>query len=188
MKALFEPLRELSSFEQLNTHVEYHPGVILATGCIDAQKSHIVTGLHAGTSAKILIAHDEPKARELLAECQFFAPQAVYFPAKDILFYQSDVRGNALTRERMLAYQALFEQEAPVIVTTMDAVLERIIPLETIKNARLVFAAGMELDLEDVRHQLVRIGYEYNYQAEQPGQFAVRGGILDVFPLTEEAP
>ena len=188
MKALFEPLRELSSFEQLNNHVEYHPGVILTTGCIDAQKSHIVNGLLPGGAARILIAHDETKARELLAACQFFAPGAVYFPAKDILFYQSDVRGNALTRERMLVYQALFEQEAPVIVTTMDAVLERIIPLEVIQNARLTLETEMELDLEEVRHQLVHIGYEYNYQAEQPGQFAVRGGILDVFPLTEDAP
>ncbi len=188
MKALLEPLWELSSFEQLHTHVEYHPGVILATGCIDAQKSHIVNGVKSNAAVKLLIAHDEPKARELLGECQFFAPEAVYFPAKDFLFYQSDVRGNALIRERMLVYKALLEQEAPMIVTTMDAVLERILPLELISKARLFFMAGMEMDLDTVRWQLVRIGYEYNHQAEQPGQFAVRGGILDVFPLTEEAP
>ena len=188
MKAFYEPLAELSSFEQLNRHVENHPGVLLATGCIDAQKSHVISGLKSGKAIKLVVAHDEQKARELLNECQFYTPGAVFFPEKDILFYQSDVRGNALTRERMMAYQAIFEQEAPVIVTTIGALLERIIPLETIKQARLEFLVGMELDLEKMRHQLVQIGYEYNYQAEQPGQFAVRGGILDVFPLTEEAP
>lgn len=188
MQAFFQPLQELSSFEQLNTHVDYHPGVIMATGCIDAQKTHVVNGLKNREVTKILIAHDEQKAREFLAECQFFSRNAVYFPAKDFLFYQSDVRGNALTKERMMAYKAIFEQEAPVIVTTIDAVLERLIPPKVLAEARMFLEAGQELDLEETRKRLVQIGYEYNHQAEQPGQFAVRGGILDIFPLTEAAP
>lgn len=188
MQAFYGPLQELSSFEQLNRHIDHHPGVIMATGCIDAQKTHVVNGLKAGKAIKLLIAHDEQKAREFLAECQYFSPGAVFFPAKDILFYQSDVRGNALTRERMMVYKAIFEQDAPVIVTTMDAVLERVIPPKALADARLFFEVGQEVELDAVRLQLVRIGYEYNHQAEQPGQFAVRGGILDVFPLTEDAP
>lgn len=188
MQAFYQPLNELNSFEQLNIHVDYHPGVVMATGCIDAQKAHVVSGLKSQKAIKLLIAHDEQKARELLAECQFFFPDAVYFPAKDVLFYKSDVRGNALTRERMLVYKAVFEQEAPIVVTTMDAVLERLIPPQALAQARMFFEGGQELDLDETRKQLVRIGYEYNHQAEQPGQFAVRGGILDVFPLTEETP
>ena len=160
----------------------------MATGCIDAQKAHLISGLMPGGGVKLLLVHDEAKAREFLAECQFFVPDAVYFPAKDILFYQSDVRGNAITRERMLVYRALLEQDAPVIVATIDAVLERILPLSVLMQARLNFYTGMELDLEDLRKQLVRIGYEYNHQAMQPGEFAVRGGIVDIFPLTEDAP
>ena len=188
MKAFYEPLRELECFEQLHTYVSHHPGVVLATGCIDAQKSHVIGGLGTPACVKLVVAHDEQKARELLSECSFYHPGAVFFPEKDLLFYQSDVRGNALTRERMLAYQAIFEQEQPMIVTTVGALLEQLVPLKVLWQARLEFFAGQELDLDVVRRQLVGIGYEYNYQAEQPGQFAVRGGILDVFPLTEEVP
>ena len=188
MQSFFQPLKELNSFEQLNIHVDYHPGAVMATGCIDAQKAHIVNGLKAQQAAKLLIAHDEQKARELLAECAFFSPGAVFFPAKDVLFYQSDVRGNALTRQRMMVYKAILEQETPLIVTTMDALLERLVPPQALAGARLCLTIGQELELDAVRRQLVGIGYECNYQAEQPGQFAVRGGILDVYPLTEDAP
>ncbi len=188
MQAFYKPLQELESFEQLNTHVDYHPGVIMATGCIDAQKAHVVNGLKMGQAVKLLVAHDEQKAREFLAECRFFSENVVYFPARDVLFYQSDVRGNALTKERMLAYKAMLEEDAPIVVTTADALLERLVPPQVLAKARIVLENGQELDLDEMRKKLVRIGYEYNHQAEQPGQFAVRGGILDVFPLTEDTP
>ena len=188
MDAFFAPLKELKSFEQLQKHIEKGTGVVLATGCIDSQKTQLVGALQRPECAQLVITADEQKARQILEECRFYMPQAVYFPARDILFYQSDVRGNALTRDRMLAYQALREQEAPVIVTTIDAVMERLIRPEVLYDAILTISCEQELDMEQVRKQLVNMGYEYNYQAEQPGQFAVRGGILDIFPLTEQSP
>ena len=188
MDAFFAPLKELKSFEQLQKHIEKGNGVVLATGCIDSQKAQLVGALQRPECAQLVITADEQKARQMLEECRFYMPQAVYFPARDILFYQSDVRGNALTRDRMLAYQALREQEAPVIVTTIDAVMERLIRPEVLYDAILTISCEQELDMEQVRKQLVNMGYEYNYQAEQPGQFAVRGGILDIFPLTEQSP
>ena len=175
MDAFFAPLKELKSFEQLQKHIEKGTGVVLATGCIDSQKTQLVGALQRPECAQLVITADEQKARQMLEECRFYMPQAVYFPARDILFYQSDVRGNALTRDRMLAYQALREQEAPVIVTTIDAVMERLIRPEVLYDAILTISCEQELDMEQVRKQLVNMGYEYNYQAEQPGQFAVRG-------------
>lgn len=186
MQAFYEPLYELGSFEQVKKQI-MHPGAVLATGCIDAQKPQFVNGLQSD-GAKLLVVHDEGKAREFLEACRYFCPNAVFFPAKDILFYQSDVRGNALTKERMQVYKTLFEQPAPLIVTTAEALLERLLPLEVIAAARLHLQPGGILDLEQIRKKLVQIGYEHSYQAEQPGQFAVRGGILDIFPLAEEVP
>ena len=104
------------------------------------------------------------------------------------MFYQSDIRGNALTRERMLAYQKIFCEPTAAVITTMDALLEKLILPKALKEAVLSIKVGQELELDELRKKLSQNGYEYNYQAEQPGQFAVRGGILDVFPLTEEVP
>lgn len=74
------------------------------------------------------------------------------------------------------------------VITTFDALMDRIVPLKHIKKSILEYSLGDTLDMEETKARLVRMGYERNYQVEAAGQFAVRGGILDIFPLTEENP
>ena len=188
MKAFLEPLQELNSFLQLQEFVKKNTGIAAAVGCMDTQKPHLVYALNSGQGSRLIVTFNEQKARELLEAYRFFDNRVLYFPARDILFYQSDIRGNALTRERMMAFQALLEQEDAVIITTFDALMDRLIPPEAMKQSVLHLKPGDALDMEQTRARLVNMGYEYNYQAQDPGQFAVRGGILDVFPLTAEMP
>ena len=187
MKAFLEPLRGLGSFAELEDAMERRPGVYAAAGLTDAGKPHFVYGLdRAAGGARLLVTFSEQKARELLESYTFFDSDALYFPAKDILFYQSDIRGTALTSERMKVYRALIEEEQPTIITTFDALMDRLVRPEVMKSFLLHLKPGDILDLEKIRKRLVCMGYEYNYQVEEPGQFSVRGGILDIFPLTEE--
>ncbi|MCD7864915.1 MAG: transcription-repair coupling factor [Clostridiales bacterium] len=189
MKAFLEPLSELTHFEELAQAISRETGVYAATGCMDAQKPHMIFGLNrAACASRLIITFSEQKAGELLEAYRFFEPDVLYFPAKDILFYQSDVRGNALTGERMRVYRALKENKQPTVITTFDALMDRLISPQVMESFLLCLRRGDTLDLENVRARLVKMGYEYNYQAEEPGQFSVRGGILDVFPLTEDLP
>ena len=191
MQAFYAPLSELESYKKLEEHVRSGgEGIFAAGGCLDVQRAQLAGALgeNGRHMPRILITWDEPRARQILENCLFFEPEAVYFPPRDILFYQSDVRGNALTVDRMAAYRALEEQETPLIVTTMDAVMEKLIPPEALFGAYLDVRPGQEFDLSEARGWLTGMGYECCAQAEQPGQFAVRGGILDVFPVTEELP
>ncbi|MCC8150873.1 MAG: transcription-repair coupling factor [Lachnospiraceae bacterium] len=189
MRAFLEPLQGLAQFAELDEAMSRKGGTYAAAGCIDAQKPHIIYGLNrASGGGRLIVTFSEQKARELVDAYRFFEPGALYFPAKDILFYQSDVRGNALTRERMRVYRALAEEKEPTIVTTFDALMDRLIPPRMLGRFLLHFRQGDTIRLEEMRRRLVGMGYEYNYQAEEPGQFSVRGGILDIFPLTEEVP
>ena len=104
------------------------------------------------------------------------------------MFYQSDIRGNLLTAQRLTAVKALLEEDRVTVITTFDALMDRLAPLSNIKKAVLEYALGDTLDIEAVKKRLVRMGYERNDQVEGAGQFAIRGGILDIFPLTEENP
>ncbi len=189
MKAFLEPLQELYSFTELESSVRKSPGVYAAAGCTDAQKTHIIYGMNrAAGCARLIVTFSEQKARELQEAYRFFDEHVYYFPAKDILFYQSDIRGNALTMERMKVYHALFREPCPVVVTTFDALLDPMVRPEVIESFLLCLHTGDTIDLEEIRKRLVCMGYEYNYQVFEPGQFSVRGGILDIFPLTEEVP
>ena len=187
MKAFLEPLQELGSFTELEEAMKRKPGAYAASGLTDAGKPHFIYGLdRAAGGARLIVASNEQRGRELMESCAFFYPGILYFPAKDILFYQSDVRGTALTSQRMQVYRALMEEDQPVIVTTFDALMDRLVRPEVMESFLLHLKPGDTLDLEEIRKRLVYMGYEYNYQVEEPGQFSVRGGILDIFPLTGE--
>ena len=86
MKAFQAPLTELKDFEDLSEQLCTLQGLALVSGCIDAGKPHMIYGIGDGFS-KVVVASSEQKARELYEEYRFFDKEAVYFPAKDILFY-----------------------------------------------------------------------------------------------------
>lgn len=122
------------------------------------------------------------KAKQLLEEYRFFDPDTVYYPAKDLLFYQSDIRGNALTRQRMEAVRAVLERPEVTVITTIDALMNRIPSREKYMEGIFSVSVGDVLDLEEIRGRLLKLGYEYTSQVEHGGEFALRGGILDIFP------
>ena len=183
-----EVLRDLADYENIQSFLKKETGILQISGCVDAGKAHMVYGLGNGFCKKIIATFSEQKARELYEDCRFFDKNTVYYPAKDILFYQSDLRGNQLTKERMNAVKVLLEEEQMTLITTFDGLMNRLIRLESLEEFIVTFHPGDELDLKEFSKKLVAMGYEKNYQVESGGQFAIRGGILDIYPLTEENP
>ncbi len=188
MRSFIQPLAALKEFEDLEAALRKGSGIQQVSGCIDSQKPHLIYALNNGSAGRIIVTFSEQKARELYEECRFFNKNVVYYPARDILFYQSDIRGNLLTGQRMTAIKALLTEEYPMVVTTFDALMDRLVPLPVIQEGICSFQVGDSLKLPEMSRRLVQMGYERSYQVEGNGQFAVRGGILDIFPLTEENP
>ena len=188
MRAFTEPLTQLQGYEELEQAVQKTEGVILVSGCIDAVKPHIVYSVHNGSGNRIIVTFHEQKAKELLEEYRFFDKNVAYYPAKDILFYQSDIRGNVLTSERINALKMMAEEKECTIITTFDGLMNPMPAPEKFIQAVKKISVGDTVELNGLTRHLVELGYEKNYQAETMGEFSVRGGIIDIFPLTEETP
>ena len=188
MKTFVEPLKSLGGFSDMLKLARKEKGLYSVTGCIDAQKPHMMYTCSDGKKNTLIVTFHEQKAKELYEDYRFFDKEVVYFPAKDVLFYQADIRGNVLTAERMRAWKAIREKENVTVITTFDALMNTQAPPEKLWDCLLTLMPGEEVRLEDITKQLVRMGYEKEYQVETMGQFALRGGILDIFPLTEENP
>jgi len=188
VKTFLEPLENLSGFSDMLKSAKKERGLYSVTGCIDAQKPHMMYACSGDRKNTIIVTFHEQKAKELYEDYRFFDADVVYYPAKDVLFYQSDIRGNVLTAERIRALKMIHEKEHVTVITTFDALMNTQAPPEKIWESVLTFAPGDEIVLDEVMAQLVRMGYEKEYQVETMGQFALRGGILDIFPLTEENP
>ena len=188
MKAFTNPLQELQGYDRLQEVLQKLTGVIQVSGCIDAVKPHMIHSLNNGSGNRIIVTFHEQRAKELYEEYRFFEKRCAYYPAKDILFYQSDIRGNVLTSERINALKMMAEEKECTIITTFDGLMNPMPGPEKFIGAVSKIAVGDEVELEHLQKHLVELGYEKNYQAETMGEFSVRGGIIDIFPLTEENP
>lgn len=188
MEALLEPLRELAEIEEIQNEKKKEAGLIQITGCVGSQKTHLTCALGSDCKYKLIVTSGESKAKQMYEEYRFLKETVYLYPAKDLLFYHADLRGKQLVSSRMETIQALLLGEGCTVITTFDAFMDSLLPIETVRERIFSLKVGDIIDFEKVQKDLALLGYEREVQIEGPGQFAVRGGILDVYPLTEEVP
>ena len=188
MKVLSAPLWELAEFEEGKKLLDREKAKVAFSGLYDSQKLHMVSGLSDGFEQKIIVTFSDRQAREIGAEYAFYDRNTLVYPGKDLIFYQADVAGGELVRERMRVVRAILEKRPVTVVTTMEALMMPQMPLSEIVSRVLRFDRSSTVDEERLSEALIEMGYEKNYQVEAPGQFSVRGGIVDIFDMTEENP
>ncbi len=187
MKAVTEPLLELESYQKLLENTEKGNTPVFATGVVDTQKNHLLYALHQHTKRPIFIlTYSEIRAKEILEDMRFFTKDGLYYPAKDILFYSADVHSMEMNRQRFQVVEKLLMGEYPVLVASMESLLDRYPKKEIFEQFVLTFRVGEQINLEETVKKLVRMGYERTELVESPGQFALRGGIFDIYSLTAE--
>ena len=188
MKALLAPLAELADYEEIRKNRTKENGMIQISGCVNTQKIHLLSGIGSGCGYKLVVFSNEEKAKKAYEEYLLFGEETYLYPARDLLFYYADIKGKTLTNRRMEVLRAIAEKkkEEPVtVITTMD---DGIISPDEIQKNRIHITGEDTVDLTKLEQDLTALGYERESQIEAPGQFAVRGGIIDVFPLAEEMP
>lgn len=188
MDTFYEPLLQLETFVQARETLAGKEGLLLLTGCVESQKTHLMYSLGREWQVKLILTYSELKAKEIYEEYQALGEEAFYYPAKDFLFFHADIQGNELLRQRMTAVSRLLSGKPAVIITTLDGCMDPLLPFEKLKGLVLTIGTDSIVEMEAVKRRLVRMGYERVGQVELPGQFAIRGGILDIYPLTEEYP
>jgi transcription-repair coupling factor (superfamily II helicase) len=188
MKAINQPLLESEEFLKIKKEVRANRFPVLVTGCIDVQKSHFIQNLGEDFQFRIIITHSEIRAKELYESYRFFDKNVFLYPAKDVLFYSADIHGHAIMQQRIRAMKKLYEPEKATIIMTIDGAMDRLSPLEEWEEHFIHIDGASIIDTEQLKQQLITLGYEKNYQVESPGQFSIRGDIIDIFPLTEDNP
>ena len=188
MKAFLTPLQGLAEFEQIKEKSKTNKGILQVSGCMESQKSHLMYGLSGIAPYRLILAEDERRAREIYEDYRFYDRKVYSYPAKDLLFFQADIHGNLLIRQRMKVIKALLEEKELTVVTSIDGCMDFLESLKKIKEQLIHYESDSTVDTEQLKNQLVALGYERVGQVEMPGQFSVRGGIVDIYCLTEENP
>ena len=140
-------------------------------------------------NSTLIICRNEDKAYRLAHDLETWLGERVFvFPQREILPFETipetpQVRGQRIE----VLYNALKtedEREGRIFITTTQAVETSLIPPEVLKQAAIKIRVGDRVSYDTTIEHLVKIGYKRRPQVEGPGDFSVRGDILDVFPLT----
>ena len=194
MPTLTAPLKESENYNKIVEALQNGSFSVLAEGCAEAQKLHMIYSLYRESSLsalarfRLIVTYSDQRAREIKEAFRFYDKNTVLFPAKDLIFYQADIRGRELDTERIRCLRRIMEGSQTTVVTTFSALMTPQVPLDVLQKSVIEVKKGGELSLTEAAERLVCLGYEKQYQVEKPGQFAIRGGILDVYDLTEDNP
>ena len=197
MKTIYAPLADSPSYNrilQLLSQADTSGASVLADGCVASQKLHLMGALssddrlHDRARFRLILTYSDLRAREIAEEYSFYDRNTLLYPAKDLIFFQADLRGREIETERIRCLRRIIEGRPTTIITTFAALMAPQVPLRTLRDSVLRIEKRGSLDLSDAAARLVSMGYEKNYKVERPGQFSIRGDILDIFDLTEENP
>lgn len=192
MKTFYAPLSELAGIEQLKKDFEVTGQPVMISGCIDTQKIHLVHAAVNDYRFRLIITGDEAKAREMQEDSRIFDKSSIYYPAKDFIFYSADVHGNQLAGERLRCIQKIIAAQDNktniTVITTIDGCVDMLMPLQRYRDNIIHFKNSDIIDTEKLISKLVGIGYTRVPMIDGQGQFAVRGGIIDIFSYTDETP
>jgi len=191
VKTFEEPLQDCNEYNLLMEQLkkdDKKQKAFQITGCLDSQQVNFMSGIAKEYSYSVVVTHSEKRAREIYEDFLLYTKDVSYYPAKDFIFYSADIHGTLTIRERLNTICRLVEGQKAVIVTTIDGLMDKLIPIRQIKENVLTFQCGDMVNLNKLQKELISMCYERVGQVELSGQFAIRGGIIDIFPLSEESP
>ncbi|MBQ9267411.1 MAG: transcription-repair coupling factor [Clostridia bacterium] len=190
METFAKVLPKIKKFEEYINDVKKSNFPISLAGLTDSQKAHFVYATKFYTNRPVLfVTYNDIELKKMQNNIAFFDDEDVLtFPKKEIIYYDIDTMNKDTTMERLNVYAKLYNSEESLILTTVEALMQKTIPKTEMFSHVLHIEVGKELTLEKVRDALIGLGYEREDMVEGRGQFAVRGGIIDIFPLTTVHP
>ena len=184
MEALVKAISEGSNLSELRKQ-----GLpVNIWGLTRCSRPLFMEGLRGDNRFSLIVTYDRTRAEKLFKDYRFFEKDVYLYPAKDALFYYADVHGNLTSARRLEIIKRIYKNERTVVITTIDGLMDRLPDMKYFKRHAFSLAVGQEAELDKIKEHLVMLGYENVGVVDASGQFSVRGGILDIYPLTEECP
>ena len=189
MNILFDQILENREAAALPSLMESGGLPALISGLGAVHRANLAAALRSRLGLPLVVISPDDTAAEGMARdlAAMLGEEPVTLGLREFTFYESAAVSRQAEQKRLAALWAM-AGGAQVICASVSGLIQRTIPPETLRRAAFTIRDGSEAAMEDVIDALVRCGYSRTDQVEGPGQFAVRGGILDFFSPFESEP
>ncbi|MCX7711973.1 MAG: transcription-repair coupling factor [Clostridia bacterium] len=185
MKSLITPLRQIGEYNEILDTIKKNRLPLNISGPSDSQKAHLCYALCSHLNCKgLFITFNEMNARKMLEDFVFFhEEETVFFPSKEIMLHDVEAKSYDAVFQRLEALDRINSGDFKFVVTSAEAVAHKLISKKIFEQNTLSFKIGDRLDLDPLYNKLIAMGYERVHTVEGKGQFAVRGGIIDIYSI-----
>ena len=191
MNVLVEEPIKFSKFNKLLKDIESSNNEkISILGLTDSQKAHMIYSLYNySKKSPVIVCPNVTSAKKMIQDLKFYSEtEIVYLPPREVIYYDSDIESREIENARVYAINKLIEKTPCIIVTVMEALMQKMLPKSTYENKNVCFKVQNEIDMDNIVSTLVSLGYSKHEIVDGKGKFAVRGGIIDVFPTSSDMP
>jgi len=183
---------KISTRESIEKASNAHYG-IHCTGLSGSARAHFIAALYLKTRKPLLVVlPDTEDGKQFVEDIEFFLPDTlppvIYVPPYNISPYKSLSYHNETAAKRIGALHTLVENRSPLVVVPIGVLLQKIIPKRILCNYAELIMDGEEIDRDALIEKLISGGYTRTSIVEEPGDFSVRGGILDIYPPLYDEP
>ena len=181
MNDIVKILPNFKKFNDYISNVKDNTSPIMLSGLTDSGKVHFAYSTYFYAEKPIcIITYNELQAKKIIRNLEYFENNINYFPKKEILAYDYLAESKDITYSRIACLNEIHKKQAKIIVTTIEAVSQKIIPEDVLYKNILELRIGDVINLEEIKQKLVLLGYERQDVVENKSEFSVRGGIIDV--------
>ena len=159
------------------------------TGLSHIHKAHVIASMCMCLLKKaVVIMPDEAQATRLRQDMESFGINALHFPARDFSFRTMETVSREYEHARLKVLDKMLTGEFDAVVLSAEAASQLTVPPAMLMNNSFSVEVGEEYEIDELLLSLMRCGYTRSDQVDGPGQFALRGGILDFFPPDSKQP
>ncbi len=189
MKLINEVLKKDPDYLSLLNEVERCRLPIVCTGLSLIHKAIIAASLREHTGKRVvLITHDEATAAELCGDINALGLKCLNFPARDLCIGDLSGYSKEYEHKRIDTLSAVADGAFDLLTISLDAAVQYTVKPEVLKGSRFTLKTGDSADTSELAEKLINAGYTRSQLCEGSGQFSVRGGIFDLFPVNSEKP
>ena len=189
MEKLLAILKNTPEFKQLLERLRCAESAAV-TGIGQINRSHLIAALHKEISRPlVIICQDDIAARRMQEEVKCFLGDApAVLPSRELTLYDAAVVSRAWEQKRLRQFFDLASGKTPIQIFTWESLSQRTMPPATLLRAAFRLEVGKEYPIDELLSRLTASGYSRCAMVEGPGQFAVRGGILDIYSPAADRP
>ncbi|WP_238883682.1 transcription-repair coupling factor [Clostridium sp. YIM B02551] len=189
LRGIMEPLESSDKFKEVIKNLDSNTTPIGVYGLGDSGKSYFINGVYENYNKSILVVtHSDMEAKNLYEDLSLFHMNVFYLPAKEVVFYNIDAISGDLRWERLKVFKEMLNDKKKIVITSIENLAALYTPKELYESHFIKLKTSDEYDLKELTTLLVESGYEAVEIVEGKGQFSLRGGILDVFPIQYGTP